>query len=157
MRLFSFPHSSADNSELRFAAAKITADLDAFMKSMGRVMNEFVRVAEAFGQLTPADKEADARAWSFFVSHLSNNQQRTLKRSFIIVQGKQFKWRIETTYVGGNVFRLGRSGRRRARYCAEPDDLLPIGDVLLAQKMLLETNEDQFLAVANRMPIKYTP
>lgn len=34
-------------------------------------------------------------------------------------------------------------------YCAGPGGLLPLGDVMLAQKLSLELNEEKFLAVAN--------
>lgn len=49
----------------------------------------------------------------------------------------------------GNVDRY-RDGRHVDRYCIHPEENVPNEDVMLAQKLLLETDEEAFLRIANR-------
>ena len=57
------------------------------------------------------------------------------------------KYRI--CYASGtNVYELGSDGRRKAGWCFVPLDTLVAGDVVLAQKIALETDEWGALAVA---------
>jgi hypothetical protein len=51
-----------------------------------------------------------------------------------------------------NIDELNERGTRIAVWCFGPEGPLPIGDVMLAQKLALETNEKAALAVANRKP-----
>jgi hypothetical protein len=43
--------------------------------------------------------------------------------------------------VAGNVLEIDNAGRRRAGWCFVPDAHLVTGDVMLAQKIALETDE----------------
>ena len=49
-----------------------------------------------------------------------------------------------------NIDELGKDGAPIAIWCFGPVDNLPLGDVMLTQKLALETNEQATLAVANR-------
>ena len=49
-----------------------------------------------------------------------------------------------------NIDELDGAGSRVAVWCFAPEGHLPIGDVMLAQKVALETDEKAALAVANR-------
>jgi hypothetical protein len=49
-----------------------------------------------------------------------------------------------------NVDELDQNGARKAAWCFGPEGELPIGDVMLAQKIALENNERAALEVANR-------
>ena len=60
--------------------------------------------------------------------------------------GKRYRIRHGT---GTNVYELDGAGRPRAGWCFVPKDYLVVGDVLLAQKIALETDERGALAVAN--------
>ena len=54
---------------------------------------------------------------------------------------------------GTNIYELDRDGRRKVGWCFVPVDTLVAGDVVLAQKIALETDEWSALAVArNFMP-----
>ncbi len=54
---------------------------------------------------------------------------------------------------GTNIYELDRDGRRKVGWCFVPVDTLVAGDVVLAQKIALETDEWRALAVArNFMP-----
>jgi len=56
--------------------------------------------------------------------------------------------------MGANVFELDDTGRPRAGWCFVPKDYLVAGDVMLAQKIALETDERSTLAVANNFTPK---
>jgi hypothetical protein len=49
-----------------------------------------------------------------------------------------------------NVQQLDHHGREVQSLCFSPRDLLPVGDVMLAQKLALELIETDALRVANR-------
>jgi hypothetical protein len=48
-----------------------------------------------------------------------------------------------------NVHQLDQTGRSVARWCFLPESELVTGDILLAQKIALETMEKQVLKIAN--------
>ena len=54
----------------------------------------------------------------------------------------------------GNVSELDDNGRPVAGLCFVPEGALVAGDVMLAQKIALETNELTALAVANKFPVR---
>lgn len=50
-----------------------------------------------------------------------------------------------------NVAELDENNRQIARYCIHARQRgVPVEDVMLAQKLLIETNEEEFLRIANR-------
>jgi hypothetical protein len=55
-------------------------------------------------------------------------------------------WRGRT----GNVYQLDEAGRRIFKFCAHPQIACPEQDTMLAQKLMLEADEEGFLALANR-------
>jgi hypothetical protein len=62
-------------------------------------------------------------------------------------------YRIEYGYAG-NVKLLGNDGQPVKRYCIHADYRLPYEDQMLAQKMLLEANEPEFLRIANMTQLR---
>jgi len=54
-----------------------------------------------------------------------------------------------------NIDELGENGVRAAGWCFGPEGRLPLGDIMLAQKLALETDELAALAVANRSNLGY--
>jgi hypothetical protein len=56
--------------------------------------------------------------------------------------------------VGMNVYELDDAGQPRAGWCFVPKDNLVAGDVMLAQKIALETDERGALAVARNFLIR---
>jgi len=55
---------------------------------------------------------------------------------------------------GTNVHEIDDAGRPVMGWCFVPSGHLVAGDVMLAQKIALETNERAALAVANRFPVQ---
>lgn len=80
-----------------------------------------------------------------------NVRQRAELRSFgwFRVTVGERTYRIKSG-SSGNVELLGTDGRAVEKYCIHPKEWLPIHDVMLAQKLLLEADEAQFLATANK-------
>jgi hypothetical protein len=77
--------------------------------------------------------------------------QWTARREFDVVGSKTgTRYRITTKPGGMNVHELDGTGRTVMRWCFGPADLSVSGDILLAQKIALETMEDQARAIANR-------
>ena len=57
---------------------------------------------------------------------------------------------------GNNIQELDEAGRPKVGWCFVPSDCLIVGDVLLAQKIALETNEPGALEVASRFAIRWS-
>lgn len=98
--------------------------------------------------------EARSRAELLLRQHLTEQQVRQLEeRKFFEIpvlsrDGATRRYRIRDGYAG-NVDLLGADGKPKRRYCIHPKDRLPNADAMLAQKLMLETNEELFLQIAN--------
>ena len=101
---------------------------------------------------TPAEKRAVAllRSW------LSPEQEKQWQsRGAFDVIGCDTGTRYRITYRGVmNVHELGPDGQSVKQWCFTPEGRLAIGDVLLAQKIALETMERDALALANSQPVR---
>jgi hypothetical protein len=89
------------------------------------------------------------RAREFLLSQLNEEQRaHMLEHNWFLVIGSRSRrsYRIDTHHITANVRRLDDG----ARLCAHCNDNLPISDHLLAQKLMIENDEDSFLAIANR-------
>jgi hypothetical protein len=73
--------------------------------------------------------------------------------NFFDVTGRHTARRYRIYYATqANVEELDKVGHPVMRYCFVPQDNLVAGDVMLAQKIALETDELAALEVANRFP-----
>lgn len=95
--------------------------------------------------------ETEARGLKLMKEWLSDEQLAQYdKHNYFDVtgchSGKRYRIRHGT---GANVYELDAAGRPRAGWCFVPKDYLVAGDVMLAQKIALETDERGTLAVAN--------
>lgn len=93
------------------------------------------------------------RAQEFLLQHLTQEQQATLKKNgWFIVQGgrTKTKYRIRNNSIAGNIDVFDSKDKVTHRLCGHASHVIPIGDQLLAQKMMLESSEDDFLRIANR-------
>lgn len=94
--------------------------------------------------------EARARARELLMMVLSQEQRAEYEEK------KQF--RLYTQSGKCYLVKRGRSGnvtliendKEVERYCIHPPDMVPDEDTLVAQKLLLETNEAEFLKIANK-------
>lgn len=101
-------------------------------------------------QQMEAKKAAMGRAEELLLACLTDEQRESyLKDGYIDTNVKDKTYRIEKGFAG-NVY-LVEKQVKKARFCIHPTDFrLPQQDAMLAQLLLLNTDEDQFLKTANR-------
>ena len=86
---------------------------------------------------------------------LTPEQRRDLfARGYFNVKGKRFSYRIREGH-SGNVDALDSTGCVIERFCAHPLGRVPVYDVMLAQKLWIETDENMFLRKAAPYPLHY--
>ena len=94
-------------------------------------------------------KVAEARAKRILLRHLDAEQRRDYERDgrFRLIKGE----RVYEVVRGRahNVFLLDEQGRRAIEYCGHVSEHVPNDDNVLAQKLLLEHREEEFLKIAN--------
>jgi hypothetical protein len=97
---------------------------------------------------------AKKRALDLLIEHLTPEQQKTFeeKKWFVVEGGKsktQYRIRAQDHLIAN--IDVIEGGRTKHKLCGHCDiKKVPLGDQLLAQKMMLELAEDDFLSVANR-------
>ena len=100
------------------------------------------------------DREGHARGLRLLVSNLSPVQRQQLARHnyFDVIGGDTgTRYRIHDGRTL-NIARLNESGGCDLLLCFEPAGALPVGDVMLAQKIALELFEADAIRVANASP-----
>jgi hypothetical protein len=100
--------------------------------------------------------EAEEKAVLLLRSWLTPEQDRqwAARHEFVVV-GCDTGTRYRVTYRAVmNVHQLDPDGRTTAQWCFAPDGGLAPGDVLLAQKIALETMKRKALALANCQPVR---
>jgi hypothetical protein len=102
----------------------------------------------------PPDRvAAEARARSLLLETLTPEQRATFERNrwFVVEGGRsRQRYRINGGHVVANIEVLDREDRVTHRLCGHLRDMHPLGDHLLAQKIMLELDEERFLSLANR-------
>lgn len=96
-------------------------------------------------------KRARKRARQLLHQNLTPEQRRELKRKgyFHVWGSKGNVYRIASAFPF-NVRLAGWAKDSRIYFCLEAEDpQVPVEDVMLAQKLLLSTDEGEFLRVAN--------
>lgn len=119
---------------------EMAAELDRITRSLQREQAERQKERDA----------AEARARKLFLSKLTPVQRKTLDEGDeIFVRGSKGNWyRINCRHTAENVWSVPLDGQEEVySYCAGPLGVPP-SDVWLAQKLLIEADEDAFLAVA---------
>lgn len=95
---------------------------------------------------------ANKRAEELMLAHLTPAQRLQIKaHGWFIVEGGRSKhnYMIRPTAYAGNIEVTEWDGRR-SRLCCHVDHSIPVFDNALAQKLMLEHDEDAFLRIANR-------
>lgn len=93
---------------------------------------------------------ADRRAVALLNEVLDDEQRASWAdhQRFRVTAGSGRIYEITNGFVG-NIYRLNDEGERETSYCIHGSGPLPVADHVLAQKLLLEANEDEFLRIAN--------
>jgi hypothetical protein len=120
------------------------------MVSKGRVAFEAFRQ-----QCKEAEDIREARGLALLREWLSPEQRAQLdaSRSFDVVgchTGRRYRIRLGSRT---NVHEIDQDGRPIIGWCFAPLENLVRGDVMLAQKIALEADENATLAVANKFPV----
>ena len=124
---------------------------------LGRSLAEGARKVQALRErLKTIEDLREARGITLLRQWLSPEQQAQFdaSKSFDVVgcdSGRRFRISHGT---GTNVYEIDDAGRPVMGWCFVPSGHLVAGDVMLAQKIALETNERAALAVANRFPVQ---
>jgi hypothetical protein len=117
------------------------------MARLGHTLRDFLRRA-----LELPDRRAEEHSMQLLLNYLSpaQRQQFARHRYFEVIGGETGRrYRIRRGSIV-NVEQLDGVGRCVSRLCFVPEGQLPVGDVMLAQKMALELYEFDALSVANR-------
>lgn len=97
----------------------------------------------------PPPDPAIARARRLLIEDLSPEQRTSFEaHGHFTIEVRGQRYRIEPRRAQ-NVRLLDSAGRIERTYCAHPQDPMPVYDVMLAQKLLLETNPEEFFRLAN--------
>ena len=100
-------------------------------------------------------KAAEAKAEQLLVALLSLSQRAELEkdRTFTVIGGKtKRRYRVAAGQTHGNVKEVDENGKIVASLCCQPENV-PTWDANLAQKLMLERCEDEFLRIANRRAV----
>lgn len=111
------------------------------------------RINEANKRRIEEQAVAKSRAEALLVSNLDVEQAESFRKSRLFVvhsRDKKRRYRIEHG-MAGNVKLLSPDGRVVASFCIHPLERgIPAEDVMLAQKLMLEAAEEEFLRIANK-------
>lgn len=93
---------------------------------------------------------AQRRARRLLLSCLSQRQQKEYRetQAFTVVGSRGQRYLIKKGRQH-NVFRIGERGQSELEFCITLDASLPDEDVMLAQKLLLEVDEEEFFRRSN--------
>jgi hypothetical protein len=131
--------------------------LTSVTRHLWRLLAEYARKVQALRErLSTVEDIREARGITLLREWLSPEQQAQLDASkcFDVVgcdSGRRYRIGHGT---GTNVHELDDAGRPVMGWCFVPSGHLVAGDVMLAQKIALETNERAALAVANKFPVQ---
>lgn len=103
-----------------------------------------------------ARQEAKKRAHKLLVENLTAKQRKQFEENDFFdldvedSKGAMRRYRINRG-TSGNIHLMDKSGRTMRRYCAHPFNSysIPVEDVMLAQKLMIEHEEEKFVKLAN--------
>ena len=106
-------------------------------------------VAPAVTQIAPS-LEAGQKAETLLRDMLAPEQRYFLDKmsKFVVESELGNRYEIRRGRMQ-NVFQLGLDGKPTHKLCAHPADWLPDADTMLAQKLMLESDEQAFRQLAN--------
>jgi hypothetical protein len=133
----------------------LTQQLVAATRPLGRLLAECARRVQALREwyrTTAAAETPDVRATTLLREWLSPQQRAQFDtEGYLDVvgcdSGKRYRIHHGTSM---NVHEMDDAGYSKSGWCFVPNRRLAAGDVMLAQKIALETSEKRALAVANR-------
>ena len=103
----------------------------------------------------PVAMDAERKSIELLKEWLSPAQCYQFEKNgtFFVTGSNGGKFRIRGTTIAYNIDALGSDGKPVERWCFQPRDIRATGDVMLAQKIVLETDEKRAEAVSNKTKI----
>lgn len=101
--------------------------------------------------LGPLDSRANEQSFRLLINNLTSAQRHQFDQHncFDVIGSKSgARYRIRHGHIL-NVERIDKTGRRLVKLCFAPRGHLPVGDIMLAQKIALELLEPDAIKVAN--------
>lgn len=117
------------------------------------------RQREHAEQVEATHREAKARAKKLLLYHLNPIQRAEMEaRDEFFVQGQDGRTYLILPESHGNVFRV-EDGRRTMNFCLVAKTAIPVYDLMLMQKLLLEADIEAFFKTANQryLPWQHDP
>lgn len=103
-----------------------------------------------WGRIFGERLSAERRAQSFMRELLTSSQYQQLTRSgFVEIASPSIPERVYRIPGTGGLVRVYEQGHAVMDLCLQPVDPLPDGDVVLLHKLMIEGNEQEYLAKSN--------
>jgi hypothetical protein len=83
--------------------------------------------------------------------------QQLTRRGFLEVASPNYEARIYRIPRDMGRVRVYEHGRARVELCVQPAVSLPASDVILLHKLMIQANEEAYLARANKVPLPLPP
>jgi hypothetical protein len=111
-----------------------------------------VREVQEAALATKRAAAAEVKAEELLLMCLSDAQrEQYLKVGYIEINTDTANYRIKKGW-SKNIEKIAKDGKTECYYCIHPTIAVPEADNMLAQKLMLETDEANFLLKANRWP-----
>ncbi len=115
------------------------------------------QVAARTAQYEVSEKKriaAEAKAEELLLMCLNDLQKEVyLKHGYLEINTDKAKYRIKKGW-SKNIEKIGVDGKAEICYCIHPEILVPTADNMLAQKLMIQYNEEEFLRLANKWDVK---
>lgn len=144
------PQTAAQREALRAAGEELRRQQADLARMSGQFFWFPEQYAQEFEQRREADRTARDRARQLLLGYLNDEQRREFEKTdqFVVygsMTGTHYRLTTDRSF-GIHVLVLDK---RVGKLCATPRDMVPSYDQMLAQKLLIETDEPRFLKLAN--------
>ena len=97
---------------------------------------------------------AQKRAEELLLANLGPEQveQYRKEKRFVVKGGDGASFELSPAW-SGNVREVDQQGKAIRRFCIHPRETLPLADLMLAQKLMIETDPEAFRRIANVQPV----
>jgi hypothetical protein len=104
-----------------------------------------------------ADARAEARAQALLHELLDRSEQMQLsRRGYLEVASRTHQGRFYRIPAHGGYVSVYENGQAVSQLCVGPVMPLPAADVILVHKLMIEADEESYLAKANHFPVSCT-
>lgn len=146
-----------EERELRRIPPLVACGLDPGLTALANAPTFDEVFAEFVDEMSPTIGKSDywgridAKSVTLLKDWLSPRQRAEFERdgTFVVVGQSGLGYRITNPHYSFNVHQLGPNGEIAVKHCFVPIGATAKGDIMLAQKIALETDERKAIATAN--------